>query len=252
MLFNLYKYEFRKFKNELILFFGLTLIINGYTAFKVLSGGSSGMGVGINMLLLFATFISPILLSEYKLISQEYKDNTIYLIKSLPVSSKESFLSKHLASMSVYLISSIFVGILTVIQLFIALKMDPKIAQFSINLKLLDGTTIKEISQIIFSLGLTYFSSIVMFFVINNALFLSSTVGKSVKKYSKTISVVSLFFIVYLIVKFTNLSPISNLLSGKVSSGFITSTILFNLVFLGISAVLFFANCKLYDEKIQL
>lgn len=251
MLFNLYKYEFRKFKKEIIIFSVLALILNIYSGFKVLSGANVMMGINANILLLLATFMGPISLANMKLISQEHKDNTIYLMKSLPVSSKKSFLSKHLACISVYILSSIFVILLMIIQIFIAHKIDSSFFNFNMdeisniipNIKAYEAITI---------IGMIYISSIVMFFTNINVIFSASIIGKSFKKFSKLISFSSLVFIVYLIDKFGKVINNLNIFnSSTLDQNFILYTVSFDLIFLGISAILFFGTCTIYDKKIE-
>lgn len=253
MLFNLYKYELKKFKKIMMVFLSITLILNIYQGVKVVTGYSNTYtGMAVDMTLAMFTFLIPFFLSDHILVSKEYSDNTIYLMKSLPVSSKLTFLSKNLAGVSVYIVFSLFVGILGIIQMFIALKIDPKFADFHSIYLHIDGSTANKLFEIIMGLSCLYISSIVLFLTGINSVFLSSMIGKTFKKYSSLISMGSFLIILYLIGKFISATNTSEIINGTFTNSFLAASLGFDALFLVISAILFFGTCFVYDKKIGL
>lgn len=258
MLFNLYKKELNKFKKGTILFLGLVLIINIFFFYKTYNGWSLESGFLINTFLIPLTFFIPLILAESKLISQEFKDNTIYLSMSLPVSSEKIFLSKFLAVITQYIVYSISVIILMSIQFMIFLNRTPYIQE------------IKQLFDIrVFSMATSlYIFSIVGLLYLVSAVFLSSIIGKTFKKYSKLISFASVLAILYVggkiigfmmagldklgltfnnIVINYNMEKLMGALNDIGSGLFMTSAII-----LFVTVIIYFMTCKIYDKKIEI
>ncbi|MEJ8554616.1 hypothetical protein [Tepidibacter sp. Z1-5] len=260
MLFNLYKKELNKFKKGTILFLGLVLIINIFFFYKTYNGWAIESGFLINMFLLPLTFFIPLILSESKLISQEFKDNTIYLSMMLPVSSEKIFLSKFLAVITQYIVSSLSIVIITSIQ-------------FMIFMNRTSSIKVQEVQQLfdirVFSMATSlYVFSIVGLLYLVSAIFLSSIIGKTFKKYSKLISFASVLAILYVggkiigfmmdgldkigltfnnIVINYNMEKFMGALNDVGSGLFVTSAII-----LFVTAIIYFATCKIYDKKIEI
>ena len=258
MLFNLYKKELNKFKKGTILFLGLVLIINIFFFYKTYNGWSLESGFLINTFLLPLTFFIPLILSESKLIGQEFKDNTIYLSMTLPVSSEKIFLSKLLAVITQYVVYSLSVVIITSIQFMIFLNRTPYIQE------------IKQFFDIrVFSMGTSlYIFSIVGLSYLVSAVFLSSIIGKTFKRYSKLISFGSVLAILYVggkiigfmmdgldklgltfnnIVINYNMEKFMGALNDVGSGLLMTSAII-----LFVTAIIYFMTCRIYDKKIEI
>jgi len=258
MLFNLYKKELNKFKKGTILFLGLVLIINIFFLYKTYNGWSLESGFLINTFLLPLTFFIPLILSESKLIGQEFKDNTIYLSMTLPVSSEKIFLSKFLAVITQYIVYSLSVIILMSIQFMIFLNRTPYIQE------------IKQLFDIrVFSMATSlYIFSIVGLLYLVSAVFLSSIIGKTFKRYSKLISFASVLAILYVggkiigfmmdgldkigltfnnIVINYNMEKFMGALNDVGSGLLMTSAII-----LFVTAIIYFMTCKIYDKKIEI
>ncbi|WP_099192729.1 ABC transporter permease [Tepidibacter mesophilus] len=258
MIFNLYKKEINKFKKETIIFLGLLLILNIFFLYKTYNGWNLEAGFIMNMLLIPLTFLIPLVLAESKFISQEFKDNTIYILMSLPVSSEKIFLSKFLAVMTQYIVYSLSVIIFMSIQFMIFLNRTPYIQE------------IKQFFDIrIFSTATSFYVlSIAGLLYMISSIFLSSIIGKTFKKYSKIISFGSFLAILYIggkIIGFmmSNLEKvgftINNVamnynidefmrLLNEVGFGVFLTT----LIILLVTFVIYFITCKIYDKKIEI
>lgn len=258
MLFNLYKKELNKFKKGTILFLGLALIVNIFFLYKTYSGWNLESGFLINTLLLPVTFLVPLILAESKLISQEFKDNTIYLSMTLPVSSEKIFLSKFLAVITQYIVYSLSVIILMSIQFMIFINRTPYIQEMK---QLLDIRVFSMATSL-------YIFSIVGLLYLVSAVFLSSIIGKTFKKYSKLISFASVLAILYVggkiigfmmegldklgltfnnIVINYNMEKLMGVLNDVGSGLFVTSAII-----LFVTVIIYFMTCKIYDKKIEI
>lgn len=266
MIFSLFKKDLMKFKKETIIFLGLALIINVFSLYKIYNGWNiesayetyNGWRIEsafvINLFLFLITFCIPILLSGSKLIGQEWKDNTIYLTMSLPVSSQKIFLSKFLAVIAQYLISSLSIIIIAGIQFLIFFNRSPHTEEIK---KLFD---IRVFSMCSF----LYILSISVFIYLVSIIFLSSLTGKMFKKYSKLVSF-GLFFIVLFIggkvIDFIGKSFPAHIHEGEYMNiegvmelfkelglNFLGSS----LIFLVLSGIIYFVTCKLYDNKIEI
>ncbi|SHJ42602.1 ABC transporter permease [Tepidibacter formicigenes] len=253
MLFNLYKKEVNKLKKETIIFLGLALIINIFFLYKTYNGWNLEAGFFINMFLLPAAFLIPLILSESKLINQEFKNNTIYLLMSLPVSSQKIFLSKFLAVITQYIVSSLSIIIFTGIQFIIFLNRTSYIQEIK---------TLLDIR--IFSAAICfYIFSIVGLIYIVSTVFLSSIIGKTFKKYSKLISFGSFFLVLYIggkIIGFmmNMLEKVHISLPNNIETqiqilhklGY--EMLLISLIILFVTSAIYFIICRIYDKKIEI
>ncbi|CAH2212065.1 ABC transporter permease [Tepidibacter aestuarii] len=258
MLFSLFKKDLIKFKKETIIFLGLVLIINMFFLYKTYNGWNIESAVAINIFLFPIAFLIPLLLSGSKLIGQEWKDNTIYLTMSLPVSSEKIFLSKFLAVTVQYAVSSLSIIAITGIQFLIFFHRSPHAEEM------------KQLFDIrLFSMGsFFYILSVAGLIYIISIIFLSSLTGKMFKKYSKLVSF-GLFFTILIIggrvidfiVKslqktmftviqggeYINAEDIMEVLQ-RVGLGFLETS----LILLLLAGIIYFVTCKIYDKKIEI
>ncbi|MCT4508088.1 MAG: ABC-2 transporter permease [Tepidibacter sp.] len=254
MIFSLFKKDLMKFKKETIIFLGLALIINIFCLYKSYNGWAIESGFAVNMFLFPITFLIPLFSSGSKLIGQEWKDNTVYLTMSLPVSSQKIFLSKFLAVIAQYLISSLSIIIITGIQLLIFFNRIPYTEE------------IKKIFDIrIFGMGsFLYILSMSILIYLVSIIFLSSLTGKMFKKYSKLVSF-GLFFIVLFIGgkvidfivesfsfhihggEYMNVEVVMEFFK-ELGLNFMGSS----LIFLVLAGIIYFVTCKIYDKKIEI
>lgn len=253
-MFNLYKNEISKLKKETILFVALSLLLNIFFLYKSYNGWSPQSAVGLNGFILPMTFFIPLILSESKFITQEWKDNTIYLMMSLPIKSKDLFLVKFLAVITQYIVLSLSSAFIFGIQIIIFLKRTNLLNKnLELTKELFSTTSIT-------SYGLLYILSISILAYLVSIVFLSSITGKVFKKHSGIITFVLGFGMLmisgkaigYLMNTVFSLIDISVDYINQAHIEFAYACLIGSIIIFLITALIYFVTCKIYDKKVEL
>lgn len=259
MIFNLYKNELNKLKKETILFMALSLLLNMFFLYKSYNGWNQESVLGINVFLMGMTFVIPFMLAEAKLISQDWKDNTIYLIMSLPISGKKLFFVKYLAVITQYIVLSLSSILIFAVQSIVFLQRTNKFDFFLQQVKEILNITTFNSSIFLYILSisvLVYLTSIVL---------LSALVGKMFKKYSGLITFItgtvvilgSIKAIGYLIDKVFSFMNVHmkydiNFLPVDIIRDFGYGCLISSTIILIVTGLIYFITYKVYDNKIEL
>jgi hypothetical protein len=253
MFFNLYQYEMRKIKNENIILLTAIFLLNIFTTYKYFNDVKSMAPIVFNMISMVAIFLIP-LTSFTRSLTQEFKDNSIYLMRSLPISSYKNYLSKQLAALSQYLLLTITVGILSGLQLyFLIIKENVNITELMTQ----QGNFMYMLGEAIKFTSIAYITSILIVLLFLNVIFLATIIGKSIKKYYRLVSFTSTLFIMYVISKIFSL--FNKFAFNFISTGTTTHTqfipisfIIIDLLVFLTSAGLFYIACRIYDKKVNI
>lgn len=227
-------------KNENILIFICIVVVNLFAYIKL----PLETAFPISSMLLFFIPLS-IFFKAFTIIDSEWKQNTVYLMMSLPISGKMIYLSKLGALLIQWIILTIAALPFTVLmyfQLFINVSLPSEIINLFTSMPLEIAIEIGKISIIIL---LGFMLSLIM-------VFFSTTFGK-LFKFSTVVAVTCFIFLQWLNGKLSNVflerfSPteIPNQLIGN--GPFFTSVI--GLII--ISSILFLGATTIYEKKVEL
>lgn len=171
MLWALYKKDLKGSKFEMFFMLGMFLVGNIYLYYKTrtdwpVPAGFVANFMGAGVIFLFIFF------KAFQVIRSEWKDNTVYLMMSLPVSGKIIFLSKLLSLLTQWLVLEVLVGLGAWFFLKELITMN-ELREIQNHI----FPWIKEITKL----------ALLVFLGMNQGLliaFFSSVVGKLVKKFS--------------------------------------------------------------------
>lgn len=257
---KLYKREMYELKTEIYAIIIFTLVAN--MLFYIWPES------GITTLPLFLSFVAVGLVPLFAAIrslSKEWNNNTIYLIKSLPVSGNIVLSSKILSILSEFIICSLVVGI--IVAVFFSLKFFAPYLQDIIQECNNYRQEILQFIKMTVQTGLlTYLTIVAGFFYTVSIIFLSQLIARIAGKYMRLISVVSFFVFSYLgglisgkvIDKLPWLNNISNweIYNGMHAwdhTSYMTASILSTIaVTIIIGAVALIAGGLIYDKKLEI
>ncbi|MGI5920655.1 MAG: ABC-2 transporter permease [Syntrophomonadaceae bacterium] len=229
MLGQLYRKDMYSLRKELVAIIIFTLLLDGWIFFAsdypnqaIIVPASLTMGLA---------FFLP-LITSFKMLSQEWSQNTVYLIMSLPVSGALVIGSKLLAVMSQFLIGTLVAGITGSVMLWFTF---PEIHPF----------IIENFSRLLF----VYLFCISGILYLCSGSFLSQVIGHLSRRYSGFITVGVFIAILYLVGKLTDLLNIMD--SASQLPGGITAAVAGGFYLL-ISLLLMVAAVYLYNYKIEL
>ncbi len=237
MFATLYKKDISLGKNETLLIMGFLVVANLFLYYKAQTSWPSQAAMGLSSALLVFIPLS-IFFKAFTSISSEWKENTVYLMMSLPVSGNMIFLSKLLALLTQLLFLTLVALPFTGTFIF---KYGLNIQDLEYALSMIDAEIVRVIVQV-FILAFTTFtlSLIIVFF--------STLVGRMFRRYSGLISFVIFLVINYVIGEITNLFPIGEEFQLVSTTDFLMS----QGFVLGITVIMFFLTTALYDKKIEL
>ena len=255
MLYTLYKKDLKASRFELALIAGIILVINLYIFYKTTTGWPMQVGFGMNMGGAIAIFIA-IFIKAFMTVRNEWKENTVYLMMSLPVSGKMIFLSKLLSLLTQWIALEALVGLGAF--LFFRGMMTPydwgKLAAIPFGFKM-------EIVKMMFLVLLGANQALIL-------AFFSSVIGKLVNKFSGLITFgtfiggnILISKISSMIINVVSKYQLEDLGSRQInlSDGTAWVTIMPNslyiaiaLVITGVSVALFFGTAEIYDRRVEL
>lgn len=237
MFATLYKKDMILGKNESLLIMALIIVGNLFLFYKAETTWEPQIAMGLSGA--FLSFIPfTIFFKAFNIISSEWKENTVYMMMSLPVNGNMIFLSKLLALLTQLLILVLVAIPFTGTFIF---RYGFSIRDLSQVLQLMDGEMISAMLQV-FTLLFTGFtlSLVIVFF--------STLVGRMFKKFSGVISFVVFLAAHYFIGKITNLLSIGEEIQLVSTGDFIIS----QGSVLILTIIVFLCTTALYDRKIEL
>ncbi|MTI56928.1 hypothetical protein [Geosporobacter ferrireducens] len=255
MLYTLYKKDLKASRFELLLIVGIILAVNLYIFYKTTTGWPPQAGFVMNVGGTITIFIA-IFIKAFITVRNEWKENTVYLMMSLPVSGRMIFLSKMLSLLTQWIALEALLGLSAF--LFLRGMMTPdswgKLAEIPFEFKI----EVVKLGFLIF-LGATQ-ALILAFF--------SSVVGKLFKKFSGLITFGTFIAgsiltskVSDIIINAVSRYHLEDLGNSQInfSNGTAWVTIFPNniyialtVVLIGVSAALFFGTAAIYDRKVEL
>ena len=264
MFINLFKREVEKLQKGTIIFSSIIFLINLYTFYGVYTAkniSEEGMVgelvavVALNGMFLGIGFFTSLIASSNKVFGSEWKNNTIYLTMSLPVSTEKKFLAKICAVVASYVTNSLTIFILLAIELMMIIN---KNGRFNLLSPAYDLFTIDNLIACI----LLFIVSVGAYLYVLNIVVLAETIGKLFKKYKAIISIVIGYFLMYFGIKivgffnsgwFVNIFHSGNYQMPKNILGAIWLGSIYEiLIFTVLSSVIWLITSKLYDRKIEI
>lgn len=249
MFSKLYSKEMRELAPEMITVIGLAVLAYIYLFFKTHEYPLAVIGP-IFMIGGLAAFLPVI--SSFKLLSREWKNNTVYLMMSLPVKGGMIMGAKLLALLSQYVLATLIAG---VGGFLLTYALNPELGQIL-------NTTIPGVGLNLWQLwpqGLAlYLTSIVVITYIASISFFSQMVGKLVSRFSGLVTAGVFIATAYLSGKvgdlfWGNIDPQwtneINTFDLSVINQFLLTNFLFSLA---IAAVIFTLAVIIYNRKIEL
>lgn len=257
-LLTLYKKDLAASKFETLLILGFIVVGNLFLLYKAKTSWPIDMALALSMLSLgFVPLFT--FFKAFNFIREEWKENTVYFMMSLPTTGNTIFLSKFLALLTQFFIlgaaALVFVSVFTLMQ--------PQIQQDWMLIKSIDNIhlIIWEIGKI----GIIMFLSFAMTII---TAFFSAVVGKLFRKFSGLIT-----FIVFIATSYVSTRLMSEIV-GLINKGMFNSyvqkemtvgevrmslQVLPNPIFIPtmvsiiiISTLLFLATTTIYDKKVEL
>ncbi|HZX21606.1 MAG TPA: hypothetical protein VFF25_04385 [Clostridia bacterium] len=257
-LLTLYKKDLAASKFETLLILGFIIVGNLFLLYKAKTSWPIDMSLALSMLSLgFVPLFT--FFKAFNFIREEWKENTVYFMMSLPTTGNTIFLSKFLALLTQFFI----LGVTAVIFVSIFMLMQTQIQQVWMVIKDIDNIhlIIWEIGKV----GIIMFLSFAMTII---TAFFSAVVGKLFRKFSGLIT-----FIVFIATSYVSARLMSSIV-GSINQGMFNSyvqkemivgeaeiflQVLPNSIFIPsiiliiiISALLFLATTTIYDKKVEL
>ena len=259
-MFTLYKKDLAASKFETLLILGFIVVGNLFLYCKAKTSWPLDMSMTFSTL--FLGFVPLfIFFRAFSFIRDEWKENTVYFMMSLPTTGNTIFISKLLALLTQFFILGIVAA--TFIAVFISMQPGPH--QIWVTMKGVDN-----IQHIVWELGKI---GIIVFLIFGMAIiiaFFSAVVGKLFKRFSGLITFVVFIITNYVTGKFlsilielTNKIGFNYYIEKKVMIGDTALTwqsmpnldFLFVIIIIFITAVsvlLFLATTTIYDRKVEL
>lgn len=237
----LYRKEMREILPELIVVVTITVLLDAFVLFRY-----AGHNQGVILMPIFFTmglagFIP--LLSSFKMLSTEWSTNTVYLIKSLPVSGAMVLGAKLLA-----LFTQLIIGILVAggIGTLMVLQALPEAMP-----------ALSAHPEAFTRAALVFAWLLIGFLLLCCASFLSQTLGRMTSKHSGMLTMVSFVVIMGLVNKIWGLigsfiAPDSNPIISGFGRTFWNISTAYSLGTLLIAALLFVGAVWIYDRKLEL
>lgn len=255
MLYTLYKKDLKASRFELMLIAGVILAVNLYIFYKTTTGWPLQAGFAVNMGGAIAIAMA-IFIKAFMTVRNEWKENTVYLMMSLPVSGKLIFLSKLLSLLTQWIALEVLVGVSAF--LFFRGMMTPydwgKLAALPFAYRI-------EMLKMAFLILLGANQALIL-------AFFSSVIGKLFNKFSGLITFGTLILsniaiskVSGWIISLVSRYQIDDLGSrhidfshGSLSSTFFPASVYIAtaLVIIGFSVALFFGTAAIYDRKVEL
>ena len=257
-LFTLYKKDLAASKFETLLILGFIIVGNLFLLYKTKTAWPLDMAIALSMLALgFVPLFT--FFKAFNFIREEWKENTVYFMMSLPTTGNIIFLSKFLALLTQFFI----LGAVALTFSISFILMQSGIQQAWIAMRGIGDMqqAIWEISKV----GIIMFLSFAMVII---TAFFSAVVGKLFRKFSGLIT-----FIVFIATNYVStksIAEIMELITEGMSNPYIQkemmvggtvvfSQILPNSIFMSIiiliiitSILLFLATTTIYDKKVEL
>lgn len=257
-LFTLYKKDLAASKFDTLLILGFIIAGNLLLFYKAKTSWPLDMSLGLSTL--FLGFV-PLFtfFKAFSFIREEWKENTVYFMMSLPTTGNTIFLSKFLAILTQFFI----LGAVAVLFTAIFMLMQLEIQQI--------WTVIREVSniqQIVWEFGKIGIITSLSFAMVIITAFFSAVIGKLFRKFSGLIT-----FIVFIATNYVSTRSIAGIIELINKSGLnpyiqkemlIENTMVFvqvipNSIFVPImilviiaSILLFLATTTIYDKKVEL
>ncbi|QUH26524.1 ABC-2 transporter permease [Serpentinicella alkaliphila] len=242
---TLFKKDLMLAKNESLIILGIIALGNLFLYYKAQTSWPLEVSLGFSWVLLMFIPLS-IFIRAFSSISSEWKENTVYLMMSLPVSGMLVLLSK-LLSLITRLILLLIVATPFTAILFFRLPM----------LRMMDLNINAQFVKIAFMYATLIILGYIMYLII--AIF-SVHIGKIVKKFSGVVTFLAFIVTNYVVSKILEIS--FNALSNGVvrveqpgiqinhisSFEFLTAS----TVILLISCVIFYITSVIYERKVEL
>ncbi len=253
---QLYRKDMHQVLPELIIVIAISLILDLLMFFSFIgSEMRRAMVVIVPMFMTLGLAAFLPLVSSFKTFSQEWNNNTIYLLKSLPVSGAMTMGAKLMALFSQFFIGILVVGVGGALVTYHTLPQEIKtIPELTVALNYPPNHKYLAIFLLI--------TITVMLYLFCNS-FISQVIGRLSRKFSGLITGVVFIAIMWLTGKFTgfieqclNGSLIKlNSMSGQYSSAYnytgMYGLAMFFVIYLTIAAVLFIIAATIYDRYLD-
>ncbi|MDD2586363.1 MAG: hypothetical protein PHT79_04305 [Syntrophomonadaceae bacterium] len=250
MFSKLYSKEMRELAPEMITVIGLAVLAYIYLFFKTHDYPFAVIGP-VFMIGGMAAFLPVI--SSFKLLSREWKNNTVYLMMSLPVKGGMIMGAKLTALLSEYVLGTLIAGVSGFLLIY---ALNPELGQ--VLTSSIPGIGMKLIELWPQGLAL-YLTSIVIIAYIASISFFSQMVGKLVSRFSGLVTAVVFIATAYLSGKVGDLFWLNidkqwftngiNTFDLNVINQFLIINLLFSLA---LAAVIFTLAVIIYNRKIEL
>ena len=264
MFTSLFKREIEKLEKGTLIFSAVILLINAYSFFGIYTskiiGEQDMVGeilavVVLNGMFFGINFFTSLISSSSKTFNSEWKNNTIYLTMSLPVSTEKKFLAKICAVVISYIANSLIIFMILGLELFMIVN---KTSRFNLLSPVNEIMTMDKLLAVI----LLFIVSIGAYLYVLNIALLADTIGKLFKKYKTLITIVLGYFLMYFGIKvigFFNGGWIDKIIDStnyqmpKNLLGAIWLDSIYEiLIFVSLSAIIWLITSKLYDRKIEI
>lgn len=247
MFVKLYKKDIHDIKFESLIFIAAVALWNIFLYYKSISGWPYEMSLGLSTIAFGVAAFVPFI-ESFKLLQNEWKNNTLYLIMSLPVSGNIVLLSKLAVILTQYIIFGLFSGIC-----FILLSLTTPM--WGIMGEIISETIPN--THILVEISLVTLIGIIVVMIYTTVLvFFSSVVGKLVKKFSGLTTLLTFLAGGYIF------SRITGLLTNSIADIYYvapdlhsvaTSNVLPILIpNLAVSILIFVVTSKIYEKRIEL
>lgn len=257
-LFTLYKKDLAASKFETLLILGFIIVGNLFLFYKAKTSWQVDMTLALSMLFLgfiplFAFF------RAFSFIREEWKENTVYFMMSLPTTGNTIFLSKFLALLTQFFI----LGAVAVLFVAVFMLMQLEIRQVWMVIR-----DVGNIRQIIWEFGKIGIITSLSFAMVIITAFFSAVIGKLFRKFSGLITFV--VFIVTNSVTTKSIAWIIELINKSGLNSYIQKEVIVEgttvfmqavpntffvpvIILIAVATILLFlATTTIYDKKVEL
>lgn len=251
---KLYSKEMRELAPEIVWVIGIAAAIYGYMYFKTQEYPLAALAP---VFMIFGLAALMPLMSSFKLLGREWKNNTVYLMMSLPVKGGMVMGSKLTALLTQFVLGTLIAGVGGALLI---IALNPEVMpEMSEQLRLAGYELFQFWPQVM----LVYITSILMTAYVVSLSFFSQMVGKLVKRFSGLLTAAVFFFTFYIVGQIgdlfwrnietewlTNGTEAIDLIAGlDVFNRFIGLNLIFTLV---ITAVIFILTVIIYNRRVEL
>ncbi|ABR46373.1 conserved hypothetical protein [Alkaliphilus metalliredigens QYMF] len=260
MIYSLYKKELVAAKNELLMIMTFILGANAFLFYKHQTGWPVEASFIFSLFLLLFV-VATTFFRAFSVVRNEWKENTVYLVMSLPITGVDVFLSKLLALLT----QLIGLSIIALIGASLFIPIIPEVSYVLEQIQM-EFTSVRLIWNAlkIGLLGILGMNQAIIF------AFFSAVVGKLFKKFSGLITLITFIGISMINSKFidwignffidqgmgerieSQLMGLDVTMMTAMETMLNVYTLLFTIITVVTSAGVFFATAALYDRKVEL